>query len=253
MAELALEDDQRHAFASHLDGVGTPKLVRRKASTYSPEMAVRRSGGAAGPVSAPRRTGDDPEQWPDESSIRSSSQGEVPPSPIRRCRPRGDVRPCRVGRAASRGGDRDRLWRGGCLLGPQSGAPEVHDQARGRQLCARSPAARQTALTPSPIGESAGSAAPVLRGRPRAWKPGTAAGAVAPSRVRHEVGSKRGTGQASATSNRLLPRSGAAARGAGDTRGSPLPSQGPTASDPACDVRSSPGFKHSASFEADRS
>jgi hypothetical protein len=31
VAELALDDDQRHAFASHLDGVCVAELVRREA------------------------------------------------------------------------------------------------------------------------------------------------------------------------------------------------------------------------------
>jgi hypothetical protein len=33
--ELALDDDQRYAFASHLDGVGVPKLVWGEAAPYS--------------------------------------------------------------------------------------------------------------------------------------------------------------------------------------------------------------------------
>ena len=35
MAELALDDDQRHAVAGHLDGVRVPELVRRKASPHA--------------------------------------------------------------------------------------------------------------------------------------------------------------------------------------------------------------------------
>jgi hypothetical protein len=31
VAELALNDDQRHAFASHFDGMRVPELVRREA------------------------------------------------------------------------------------------------------------------------------------------------------------------------------------------------------------------------------
>jgi hypothetical protein len=31
VAELALDDDQRHALARHLDGVGVPQLVGREA------------------------------------------------------------------------------------------------------------------------------------------------------------------------------------------------------------------------------
>jgi hypothetical protein len=34
VAELALDDDRRHAFAGHLDGVRVAELVRRKAPTH---------------------------------------------------------------------------------------------------------------------------------------------------------------------------------------------------------------------------
>ena len=33
VAELALNDDERHAFSSHLDGMGVAQLVRREAPT----------------------------------------------------------------------------------------------------------------------------------------------------------------------------------------------------------------------------
>ena len=33
VAELALDDDQRHAFAGQLDGMGMPELVGREAPT----------------------------------------------------------------------------------------------------------------------------------------------------------------------------------------------------------------------------
>ena len=39
--ELALDDDQRYALASHLDGVRVPELVGREAAPHS-----RRGGGA---------------------------------------------------------------------------------------------------------------------------------------------------------------------------------------------------------------
>ena len=35
LAELALDDDQRYAFARHFDGVGVPELVGRKAAPHS--------------------------------------------------------------------------------------------------------------------------------------------------------------------------------------------------------------------------
>ena len=42
MPELALDDDQRHALAGHLDGVCVAELVRREASANA-----RGRGGAA--------------------------------------------------------------------------------------------------------------------------------------------------------------------------------------------------------------
>ena len=39
MPELSLDDDQRHTFASHLDGMGVAKLMRRKASAHVPPRA----------------------------------------------------------------------------------------------------------------------------------------------------------------------------------------------------------------------
>ena len=40
MAELALDDDQRDAFAGHLDGMGVAQLVRSEAAAHA-----GRSGG----------------------------------------------------------------------------------------------------------------------------------------------------------------------------------------------------------------
>ena len=48
VAELALDDDQRHALARELDGVGMPKLVRREAP------ADARSDGCAAQVCSGR-------------------------------------------------------------------------------------------------------------------------------------------------------------------------------------------------------
>jgi hypothetical protein len=48
MPELALDDDQRYAFASHLDRVSVPKLVWREAAPHS------RGGGGAPQLGACR-------------------------------------------------------------------------------------------------------------------------------------------------------------------------------------------------------
>jgi hypothetical protein len=66
--ELALDDDQRHALASHLDGVGVAELVRRKAAPHScrscgaPQVGA---GRGARPVPTARRAVDDAEQRAD--------------------------------------------------------------------------------------------------------------------------------------------------------------------------------------------
>jgi hypothetical protein len=50
VAELALDDDERHAFVRHLDGVSVAKLVRREAPTNArgrsraAQLSTRRGG-----------------------------------------------------------------------------------------------------------------------------------------------------------------------------------------------------------------
>jgi hypothetical protein len=68
VAELALDDDQRHAFASELDGMRVPELVRREAPTDACRdggPAQLRSGGRTGPVPASRWSVDNAEQRTD--------------------------------------------------------------------------------------------------------------------------------------------------------------------------------------------
>lgn len=67
MAELALDHNQRHAFARHFDRVRVPELVRRKASADASgdgRSAQVRSRGCAGPLTATRPTVDHAEQRP---------------------------------------------------------------------------------------------------------------------------------------------------------------------------------------------
>jgi hypothetical protein len=47
VAELALDDDQRHAFAGHLYRVCVARLIRSKASPHTGRAAVRRSSARA--------------------------------------------------------------------------------------------------------------------------------------------------------------------------------------------------------------
>jgi hypothetical protein len=65
VAELPLDDDQRHPFASQLNGARVPKPVRREAPAHTSREGRPthiRSGGGAGPVATTRRTVDDAEQ-----------------------------------------------------------------------------------------------------------------------------------------------------------------------------------------------
>jgi hypothetical protein len=66
--ELALDNDQRHALASQLDGMRVAELVRRKAPTHAGlagDAAQLGAGGAGGPRPTACRTGDDAEQRSD--------------------------------------------------------------------------------------------------------------------------------------------------------------------------------------------
>ena len=68
VSELALDDDQRDAFAGHLDGVGVSELVRCEASAHAglgsgPAPIGARRG--VSPVPSARGSGDDAEQRSD--------------------------------------------------------------------------------------------------------------------------------------------------------------------------------------------
>jgi hypothetical protein len=68
VAELALDDDQCHAFASELDGMRVPELVRREAPTDAGRdggPAELSSGRRTGPVPAWRWSVNDAEQRTD--------------------------------------------------------------------------------------------------------------------------------------------------------------------------------------------
>ena len=68
MAELPLDDDQRHALASELDGVRVAKLVGREAppnARLGGGPAQAGAGGRTRPASTARLTVDDAQQRPD--------------------------------------------------------------------------------------------------------------------------------------------------------------------------------------------
>jgi hypothetical protein len=75
---LALDDDQRHALARHLDGVGVPELVRREASPHAGlagDAAQLRAGGGGRPRPPPVGPLTTQNNGPTGSSTRTWSQG----------------------------------------------------------------------------------------------------------------------------------------------------------------------------------
>jgi hypothetical protein len=83
--ELSLYDDQRYAFAGHLDGVSVPKLVRGEPAPHSgcasgaPQLGAR-SGGW--PVASTGRAVDDAEQRTDRCvASQVEPLGELFPAP----------------------------------------------------------------------------------------------------------------------------------------------------------------------------
>ena len=48
MAELALDDVERHSFARHLDGMGVAQLVWREAPAHAGRAASSAQAGACG-------------------------------------------------------------------------------------------------------------------------------------------------------------------------------------------------------------
>ena len=68
MAQLALDDDERHALVRHLDRVGVSELVRREAAPHAGRSGCVAKLGARGggrPAPASRRADDDAEERPD--------------------------------------------------------------------------------------------------------------------------------------------------------------------------------------------
>lgn len=89
MAELALDDDQRYAFASHLDGVGVPEFVGRKGGVARqprrPRAAARSvprraTGGVRVGLVARAEQRTDPGAWGE-----GQAESEVAPKPTHPC------------------------------------------------------------------------------------------------------------------------------------------------------------------------
>jgi hypothetical protein len=83
VAELALDHDQWHTFASHLDGVGMSQLVRREASAnagFRGRPAELRSSRGRRLVAAARGAADDAKQLTDRKlESRRCVRGRRPP------------------------------------------------------------------------------------------------------------------------------------------------------------------------------
>ena len=86
MPELALNDDQRHALAGHLDGVRVAQLVRRKASPHTGlagDAAQLGAGGGGRLRPSARGAVDDTEQRPNRQLDPGLEPGrELLPGPV---------------------------------------------------------------------------------------------------------------------------------------------------------------------------
>ena len=158
MPQLALNHDQRHAFAGELHGVGVAQLVWRKsAAGHRPRRpsCAARSGGGVGPLSPARRTGENAEQRSDGKPDAHLEPGpELGPSPGRPCRSRAAVRPCRDGPAPRR--DHDQPAQPTAMRTLAGGAHDGDDLLH--------------------LGRVGGIPDALLRGGRPAWNPGIVAG-----------------------------------------------------------------------------
>jgi hypothetical protein len=159
VAELAEDDDQRHAFARHLDRVGVAKLVRREASPHAGGgrcAAELGAGGRGCPRSAAGRSVDDAEQRADGKLNAELEPGlEFLPAPV----VHADFAAASALAAADEQraaalieiglGERERF------VDAQPGSPDDDEAAEPAAVCA-SPAARMTAMISSTLGGSAG-------------------------------------------------------------------------------------------------
>src|SRR3954470_20864348 len=160
VAQLALDDDERHALASHLDGVGVAQLVRRE--TPANACGRRRAAqlGARGrgrPWPSPGRAVDDAEQRADrELEAHIDPTLQVLPGPLVHT----DLAPAPALAAAHEQGpatvvevglvERERR------ADPKSVRHSTTIRPRSRHPSGPSPAARMTATISSTRGGSAG-------------------------------------------------------------------------------------------------
>ncbi len=120
VAELALNDVERHALTRELERTRVAQLMRRDPAPdaclgrEAPELAAN---GGARPRSPAGRAVDDAEQRADRQLCPCPATAVAVPSPTRPCRPRGGARPSRCVSAAIRAGNRGRARRARALPG----------------------------------------------------------------------------------------------------------------------------------------
>jgi hypothetical protein len=178
VAELALDDHERHTFASHFDGVGVPQLIwgEPSADTCCDGRAPQLGSGGSRPLGATRPAVEDADRRPTGSTTRSSSHGWSSSQPhvsmpTSRRRPplprRTSSAPRRSSRSASTSASAS--W----MRSPARQRTTI--KPRKRRPCASSPAARMTAMISSTLGGSARSGhlcfAAVAQHGSRAWSP----------------------------------------------------------------------------------
>jgi hypothetical protein len=129
--ELALDDDQRHAFARHLDRVSVAQLMGAKRRRTPAAAAVRRSSAraAAGDQCRPRVAPLETQRSGPGARADRRARAQAVPIPMRPCRLRDGARPCRAGPRLSRDVDRIALGKRERLLDAQPGPPHDHDQS----------------------------------------------------------------------------------------------------------------------------
>jgi hypothetical protein len=158
VAELALDDDQRDAFARQLDGMGVPQLVGREAPPDPGVDGGRAEGRSRGSARPGPRIGPliVESSGPTGSGSRSSSHGCSRSTPTRPCRPRDARLPLPADEQGAAAlieiglGKRERFW----MRSPAR--HKITISPRSRRPWASSPAARITATICSTLGGSAG-------------------------------------------------------------------------------------------------
>jgi hypothetical protein len=132
VAELALDDLQRHAFARQLDGVRVAELVRREAAANAgrDRGVAKLVSGGTGPLAPTRRSVQDAQQWPDEQlGPQLEPRLELGPAP------RVHARLAATSALAATQEQRAAalieigLGQGQRLVDAQPGTPQDHDQA----------------------------------------------------------------------------------------------------------------------------